>query len=56
MKNIIQILKKAKETTDRRYKAEIDQLNSKIKEMEFDFNKMKADMREKEKVTYILIG
>lgn len=50
MKNIITILKKAKEASDRRYKSEMDQLNSKIKEMEFDMNRLKSDYREKEKV------
>lgn len=28
----------------------MDQLNSKIKEMEFDMNRLKSDYREKEKV------
>lgn len=50
MRNIIQILKKSKETSDRRYKADIDQLTSKIKELEFDNNRLKSDLRDKEKV------
>ena len=53
MKNIITILKKAKITTDRKYKSEIDQLNSKIKELEFDLGRVKAELREKEKVTFL---
>ncbi len=47
---MVKILKKAKEAADRRYKADIDQLVSKIKELEFDNSRLKSDIRDKEKV------
>ena len=55
MKNIIEILKKSKGTTDRKYKGEIDQLNSKIKEQDFNLNQLKSDLREKEKVIFKIL-
>lgn len=50
MSRIIKILKNSRVSTERKYKGEIDQLNSKIKDLEFDNKEVAAKLRDKEKV------
>ena len=53
MAKTIRILKNAKLSSDRKYKGDIDQLNSKIRELEFDNKELIAKLREKDKVMQI---
>ena len=50
MKNIINILKKSKGVTDKKHKGEIDQLSSKLREVEYENKTLQTQLREKEKV------
>ena len=53
LKKMVKILQNAKVSTERKFKGDMDQLSSKVKELEFDNRDLVAKLKEKEKV-YIL--
>lgn len=52
MSKTIRILKSSKLSSERKHRGEIDQLMSKIKDLEFDVKEYATKMRDKEKVQH----
>ena len=52
MKETLNILRKNKISTERKYKQEFDRLNQKIRELEFEVQESNGKWKEKEKVSF----